>query len=150
MYASSDTGATWQRVGENLPMRTIVELRNRNGIWYAATDSDGVWELRNDAYGQPGAAPIPSATYSSAQGGMVVSWSAVANANEYIVYRGGKQLFLGKSADLSHVDRTVLPGNRYCYSLGSANANGLGLRSTETCKVATSGSITSILFFLLD
>ena len=150
VYASSDTGATWQRVGENLPMRTIVELRNRNGIWYAATDSDGVWELRNDAYGQPGAAPIPSAAYSSAQGGMVVSWSAVANANEYIVYRGGKQLFLGKSADLSHVDRTVVPGNRYCYSLGSANANGLGLRSTETCKVATSGSITSILFFLLD
>ena len=150
VYASPDAGATWARVGENLPMRSIVELRNRNGIWYAATDSDGVWELRNDAYGQPGAAAVPSAAYSPAQGGMVVNWNAVSNANEYILYRGGKQLFLGKSADRSHVDRTVVPGSNYCYSLGSANAKGLGPRSTEMCKVATPGSIASILFFLLD
>jgi len=144
VFSTPDSGATWRRVGENLPMRVVVELRNRNGIWYAATDSDGAWELRNDDYGQPGAAATPFVVYSPSRGGMVVSWNAVAGANEHLLYRGGTQLFLGTAADRSHVDRTVTPGSTYCYSLGGTNAKGFGKRSAEVCKTAVAESIATL------
>ena len=72
-----------------------------------------------------------------------VSWSAITGASSYKVYRsttqGTRGALIGSSATVGHVDRDVVNGTVYFYSVTAVNSVGEGPASTQASVNNTMG-----------
>ena len=130
VFMTANLGQTWKRVGNNLPLIEVLDFKYRNGRWIAS-NHQGAWELRADAYGQPGAV---TAAATVVAGGIRVNWSAVSGASGYQVFRGGSQISQGVASDLVFLDTEVTAGQQYCYRVGASNSLGAGPRSASSAS----------------
>lgn len=144
VFMTADEGITWRRVGNNLPLLEVLDLKYRNNRWITS-NHQGAWELRTDSYGQPGA---PTAAAATIAGGIRVSWDAVTGAQDYQVYRDGLLIFQGTATDLLMLDASVAVGTQYCYRVSASNSEGPGARSASQCATfsAVAGDTTPNAF----
>ncbi|GEM_PF-1874110 len=65
-----------------------------------------------------------------------ITWVGVPGATEYILYRTGLEVYVGK--DLKFLDKGLAPGVQYAYTVRARNAGGLGpLSPVQTITTAS-------------
>jgi xyloglucan-specific exo-beta-1,4-glucanase len=93
---------------------------------------------------RPGAPTAMTATAGNNQ--VSLSWSAVAGATSYNIYRsttaGQQGSSVGTSANTSFVDTTAVNGTSYFYQVTAVNAGGEGSASTQSAGVTPTAPVT--------
>lgn len=120
----------------------VVSADNAAGEGPASAQTPGVMPA---AALTPPAAPTGIAAVAG-DGQATVSWSAVAGASAYQVYRataaGTPGTPVGTSSTTSFVDTTVANGSTYFYAVTALNAAGEGPASTQSAAVTPQPALT--------
>ncbi|MBL8299139.1 MAG: hypothetical protein JNN30_12440 [Rhodanobacteraceae bacterium] len=133
---SRDNGATWKRVGNNLPKIDVNYLAWTQGRLYAS-NYQGIWELRSDSYGQPAAVATLTATAHASAARIDLAWPAASGATGYQLFRDETLVLTSTAAERQFTDTGLDSLTRYCYQVSAINLEGAAIRSAPACATTT-------------
>lgn len=90
-------------------------------------------------------APPPTVTVTARTDGLAVSWTAIASATSYSVYRSAAPVASVTAPTTSYVDSDLTAGSTYCYAVTGAFDDGSETpQSTAVCAVAGGGAVRPV------
>lgn len=152
VYRSTTPGSQGTKIGSSATVSfTDTTVANGTTYYYTVTGVDAAGEgpasVQSAAATPAAPVVIPAAPTGVAavrdMSQVSVSWSAVAGASSYYVYRsttqGTQGARIGASATLGFADSATVNGTRYFYSVTAVNAAGEGPASAQASVNNTMG-----------
>jgi len=156
VYRSTTPGVQGTKIGAS-PTPSYVDATAANGTtYYYQVTADNAAGEGTASTQSPGVTPAVPAVVPAAPEGLSVdagdatvtaSWTAVANAKSYNVYRstnaGTQGPKIGSSSTTQYVDAAVSNGSTYYYTVTADNAAGEGPASAQSPAVTPTVPVTA-------